>query len=79
MIEVLNILKCFINFFLVSWILLLSFIIIESNKIVIDFYYSLILFCNGCKWECYSDFNCNGFIINSSICFFSKCDKYIDV
>lgn len=49
------------------------------DKVVIDHYEMLTSFPVGCSFECERDINCNGYSVNKSLCFLSKCNKYIDV
>lgn len=51
----------------------------EVGKVVIDHYKMLKSFPAGCLQECKRDINCNGYSQNNSLCFLSKCNKYIDV
>lgn len=52
---------------------------IDNGKVVIDHYKMLTSFPDGCLRECKRDIDCNGFTQNISLCFLSKCNKYIDV
>lgn len=49
------------------------------DKVVIDHYEMLTSFSVGCSFKCERDINCNGYSVNKSLCFLSKCNKYIDV
>lgn len=49
------------------------------DKVVIDHYEMLTSFPLGCSLECERDINCNGYSVNISLCFLSKCNEYIDV
>lgn len=49
-------------------------------KVVIDHYMNMSTsFPRDCSLKCERDINCNGYSVNKSLCFLSKCNKYIDV
>lgn len=50
-----------------------------DNKKAVSPYKSLTASNKVCRTECDNDSDCNGYSINSTGCFLSKCDKYIDV
>lgn len=56
-----------------------DFVFDGYGKVVIDHYMMLTSFPDGCLQECKGDIDCNGFSQNISLCFLSKCNKYIDV
>lgn len=50
-----------------------------GNKKAVSPYKILTVSSTVCKTECDKDLDCNGYSINSTGCFLSKCDIYIDV
>lgn len=55
-----------------------NFVFDGNGKVVIDHYKVLTSFPDGCFLECVRDINCNGYSVNKSLCFLTKCNKYID-
>lgn len=55
-----------------------DFVFDGYDKVVIDHYEMLTTFLVGCSFVCERDINWNGYSVNKSLCFLSKCNKYID-